>query len=386
MLRQLAIDDMDRAAVVLRMSFDEALPDLAGLHTPDEDRRFFRERMFATCRLWGYFDGKELLGFIAFREGWIDQLYVLPSSQRRGIGTALLQVAQSKSGHLSLWTFLRNKNARRFYEKHHFVLVKETDGTGNEEKEPDAMYSWLPDIATLVSIPTARGATQAFILIKPDHPVASVVLFDGGRGVLVGSRGKFAAHNCMVAVVDAPSDQPHGMNAIFRMSDAHAGDIGAIARYLKNQAAVPVWLIGAGMGTFSAAIGAIAGGKDIDGLVLTSTVTRAPPEWAIANSHPNGVADMALSEITVPTLIMSHREEGCNDRPAADAAMLRTRLTKARRAEIALLDGGDPPRSSPRGAISAHDCFGMEAEAVDTIARFIDSNDRERAIVAGSFS
>lgn len=147
MLRQLAIDDMDSTAIVHRMSFDEALPTLAGLHTPDEDRWFFRERMFATCQLWGYFDGKELVGFIAFREGWIDQLYVLPSSQGRGIGTALLQVAQSKSGDLCLWTFLRNKNARRFYEKHGFILVKETDGTRNEEKEPDAMYSWQPDHA-----------------------------------------------------------------------------------------------------------------------------------------------------------------------------------------------------------------------------------------------
>jgi GNAT superfamily N-acetyltransferase len=372
MLRQLAIDDMDRAAVVLRMSFDEAFPDLAGLHTPDEDLWFFREHVFATCQLWGYFDGKELLGFIAFREGWIDQFYVLPSSQGRGIGTALLQVAQSKSGYLSLWTFLRNTNARRFYEKHHFIFVKETDGTRNEEKEPDAMYSWLRGTPTLVSIPTPRGATQAFILTRPDHPVASVVLFDGGRGVLVGSRDKFAAHNYMVAVVDAPSDQQHGMNAIFRMSDAHAGDIGAIASYLKNEAAVPVWLIGTGMGSFSAAIGAIAGSKDIDGLVLTSTVTRAPPEWAIAKSHPNGVADMALSEIAVPTLIMSRREDGCNATPAADAAMLRTRLTRTRKAEFALL-GGDP-QSSPCPANPAHGYFGMEAEAIDTIARFINSN------------
>src|SRR5450631_3773486 len=111
MLRQLAIDDMDRTAVVHRMSFDHALPTLAGLHTPDEDRWFFRERMFATCQLWGCFDENELLGFIAFRDGWIDQLYVSPSSQCRGIGTALLQIAQSRSGHLSLWTFQRNKNA-----------------------------------------------------------------------------------------------------------------------------------------------------------------------------------------------------------------------------------------------------------------------------------
>ena len=38
----------------------------------------------------------------------------------------------------------------------------------------------------------------------------------------------------MVAVIDAPSDQQSGMNAIFRMSGAHAGDIDAVARYLQE--------------------------------------------------------------------------------------------------------------------------------------------------------
>jgi hypothetical protein len=245
------------------------------------------------------------------------------------------------------------------------------------------------DTATLVSIPTPRGATQAFILIKPDHPVASAVLFAGGGGVLhlktassgaanflVRSRDKFAAHNFTLAVVDAPSDQQHGMSAMFRMSDAHAGDIGAVVSYLKNEDAVPIWLIGTSAGTFSAAIGAIAGGKNIDGLVLTSTVTRTPPQWEIASSHPNGVADMALSEITVPALIMSHREDLCAATPPADAAMLRMRLTKTSKAEIALLDGGDLPESSPCEAKAAHGYFGIEAEAVDTIANFINSNSK----------
>jgi pimeloyl-ACP methyl ester carboxylesterase len=244
--------------------------------------------------------------------------------------------------------------------------------------------------ATLVSIPTPRGVTQAFILIKPDHPVATVILFAGGRGVLglktassraanflVRSRDKFAAHNFIVAVVDAPSDyQEHGMPVMFRRSNAHAGDIGAVVSYLKNENAVPVWLIGTSAGTFSAAIGAIAGGNNIDGLVLTSTVTRAPREWEFARSHPNGVADMALSEITVPTLIMSHREDLCSATPAADAAMLRMRLTKSSKAEIALLDGGDPPQSPPCEAKAAHGYFGIEGKAVDTIANFINSNSK----------
>ena len=33
---------------------------------------------------------------------------------------------------------------------------------------------------SLISIETPRGVTQAFILIKPDKPVASVILFAGG--------------------------------------------------------------------------------------------------------------------------------------------------------------------------------------------------------------
>lgn len=240
----------------------------------------------------------------------------------------------------------------------------------------------------LVSIQTPRGVKQAFILIKPDKPAASVILFAGGHGALglksassmkrggnflVRSRDKFAAHDLMVAVVDTPSDQRARMNAVFRMSSAHAADIAAVAAYLKKQADVPVWLVGTSMGTFSAAGGAIAA-KGIDGLVLTSTVTRSKPDWKIARSHRDGVASMALSRITVPTLIMSHRQDGCDVTPAGDAPKLQKRLTKASRVEVALLDGGNPPQSDPCQAKSQHGFLGVEPEAVSTIAKFIKTS------------
>src|SRR5450631_1157956 len=138
MLRHLELGDMDAAARVLRTSFDAALPSLAGLHTPDEDRWFFRERLFKTCELWGAFDGGLMIGMVAFRNDWIDQLYVLPQAQGRGTGTKLLGVAQRSFDRLQLWTFQRNAPARRFYEARGFALVRETDGAANEEKEPDA--------------------------------------------------------------------------------------------------------------------------------------------------------------------------------------------------------------------------------------------------------
>jgi GNAT superfamily N-acetyltransferase len=142
MLRRLEPVDMDAAALVFRTAFDQALPSLAGLHTPKEDRWFFRERVFSTCEVWGAFDSAAMIGMLAFREDWIDQLYVLPKAQGRGVGTELLQVAQRSYDRLHLWTFQRNVRARRFYEARGFELVEETDGTGNEEKEPDALYRW----------------------------------------------------------------------------------------------------------------------------------------------------------------------------------------------------------------------------------------------------
>jgi GNAT superfamily N-acetyltransferase len=134
---------MDRAALVHRASFDERLPWLAGLHTLDEDRTFYRERVFPASTVWGALESDVLVGIIAFRKDWIDQLYVLPGTQGRGVGTSLLEVAMSDAKALSLWTFQRNAAARRFYERNGFFIAKETDGSENEEREPAVLYHWL---------------------------------------------------------------------------------------------------------------------------------------------------------------------------------------------------------------------------------------------------
>ena len=142
MLRRLSLTEMDQAAAVHRAAFDVMLPRLIGLHTPEEDRWFYRKRVFPICQVWGGFDGPDLVGVIAFQRDWIDQFYVLPSHQGRGVGSALLQVAQAEFDHLALWTFQRNQQARRFYERRGFVAVEQTDGAHNEEREPDVMYAW----------------------------------------------------------------------------------------------------------------------------------------------------------------------------------------------------------------------------------------------------
>jgi putative acetyltransferase len=141
-VRRARPEDSDAVAALFRRSKETALPYLPDLHTPDEDRRFFRERVFPASVVWVVEEGGALAGFCALREGWIDHLYVDPAHQRAGIGTALLRKAMENNDELRLWTFQRNTNARAFYEAHGFTCVKTTDGAGNEEREPDSLYSW----------------------------------------------------------------------------------------------------------------------------------------------------------------------------------------------------------------------------------------------------
>ena len=56
-----------------------------------------------------------------------------------------MALAKERSpGGLGLWTFQVNKPAHRFYERHGFAVVRYTDGSDNEEREPDVRYEWRP--------------------------------------------------------------------------------------------------------------------------------------------------------------------------------------------------------------------------------------------------
>lgn len=141
-IRRAAAGESDAVALVHRAAFDSPLPHLSGLHTPDEDRWFFRERVFVDHEVWVAEADGGIAGYCAVRDGWLNQLYILPDQWGRGIGHALLEQARSSRSALQLWTFQCNARARRFYEAHGFALTELTDGSGNEENEPDARYAW----------------------------------------------------------------------------------------------------------------------------------------------------------------------------------------------------------------------------------------------------
>jgi putative acetyltransferase len=124
---------------------DAKLPYLPKLHTPEEDIQFFEGQVMRICAVW-VAESKHILGFIAFRTGWVDHLYVDLGHHCRGIGSALLAKAMVAEPNLQLWAFRRNTAAIDFYRRRGFAIVAETDGSGNEEREPDVLLAWTRDV------------------------------------------------------------------------------------------------------------------------------------------------------------------------------------------------------------------------------------------------
>jgi putative acetyltransferase len=142
LIRRASLDDMPALARLHRHTVTTSLPFVPHLHTPEEDAWWFSERLFATNEVRLAETDGAAVGYIAFRPGFIEHLFVDPDRQGVGLGPQLLGIAKAAFAELSLWTFQQNLRARRFYEKHGFATVIETDGADNEEKLPDVLYRW----------------------------------------------------------------------------------------------------------------------------------------------------------------------------------------------------------------------------------------------------
>lgn len=135
--------DDARIAALIRTSKAVAMPWLAVVHTPEEDLAWVRSVLLVQHAITVAREDGDVVGVLATSPGWVDQLYVHPEHQGRGVGRALLEAAKATSeGDLQLWTFTRNARARAFYERAGFAAEEETDGTTNEEREPDVRYRW----------------------------------------------------------------------------------------------------------------------------------------------------------------------------------------------------------------------------------------------------
>ena len=147
-VRRATAADADAVADVWLRSFGSALPTVRRAHSDDDVRSWIRDVVVPGRETWvatvdDAVAAMMVLGAVTDIVGEIDQLYVDPPTQGYGLGSRLVTVAKQRYPvGLGLWTFQVNATAQRFYERHGFIAVDRTDGSGNEEREPDVRYRW----------------------------------------------------------------------------------------------------------------------------------------------------------------------------------------------------------------------------------------------------
>jgi dienelactone hydrolase len=238
--------------------------------------------------------------------------------------------------------------------------------------------------ANIVTFDTRIGVTQQILIEQPNNSKANLLLFAGGKGkirlnnggyknnnnFLVRSRQLFIDTGLTTILIDAPSDKQDklGMLKGFRNSQRHVKDIEAVIDYVRSLSNKPIWLVGTSRGTESAAYAAIHLNDKIDGVVLTSSISRT-------DNKGTSVTDLALDKITVPVLAIHHKEDKCKATIPMVIKSIKSKAYNSSRVETKLFSGGDEPISkNPCQARTYHGYLGIEKKVIESIARFIDES------------
>ncbi|MDR7253879.1 chorismate mutase/GNAT superfamily N-acetyltransferase [Nocardioides sp. BE266] len=143
-LRPALAGDLDQVAEVHLAAREAAEPAMPrGVHTPDQVRAWVAGWDLTSYDVWLAEDGGEVVGYARSTPTWLDDLYVLPQAQGRGVGSALFDlVAAQRPDGFCLWVFESNQPARDFYRHRGCLELERTDGSGNEEHAPDIRVAW----------------------------------------------------------------------------------------------------------------------------------------------------------------------------------------------------------------------------------------------------
>ena len=143
-IRPLEAQDLEAVLRFWRRSREAAQPWLEErmAYRPEQDRAFFQEVLMPSSDIWVSVGPEGPAAFLALEGEQIEQLYVDPDVQGRGLGTALVDHAKGICPErLTLYTHQRNHKARRFYEWHGFRPIR-FGVSPAPEIEPDVFYEW----------------------------------------------------------------------------------------------------------------------------------------------------------------------------------------------------------------------------------------------------
>lgn len=249
--------------------------------------------------------------------------------------------------------------------------------------------------------PRGSDAEQRFVCLTPENPVAIAVFFSGGYGkigisgktnkpkmknkstLFVKHRKEFARNGLVVAIMDAPEDQKRvvvrngkkGMGMGFRVTNEHMEDVKAVISYLKAaNPDLPLFLVGHSIGTLSVVTAGKELADEVDGIVLSSSVTKSNgywgEKWDFYKNRPNALLDFPdMGKIVAPVLLLAHNEDSCNTTPPKNVEALKALFVNSQDVQVKMYRDGTFHDSGCRGA-SPHNFFSIRDNLVRDISKF----------------
>jgi ribosomal protein S18 acetylase RimI-like enzyme len=148
-LRETRPEEIDAIVTIWGASRRSSMPEFEArmAHTRGDDLAYFQAVICQKFDVVIALVDDEIVAMMAIAPPEIDQLYVAPEWQRRGVGSALIAEARRRSPErLILDTFQANARARAFYEKQGFDVVA-FGVSPAPENEPDVHYEWKREAA-----------------------------------------------------------------------------------------------------------------------------------------------------------------------------------------------------------------------------------------------
>ena len=241
--------------------------------------------------------------------------------------------------------------------------------------------------AELIRLSSRPSVEQRYALFRISaNPTAVAVLLTGGDGILkmesqgeqiqwsregnsfltIKAKDYFRDFDTAVAVVDAPSDwRGFGHPHEYRVVNSHVTDIGAVVKDIKNR--IPkakVYLIGTSSGTVSAAYVGRALGNEIDGVVLTSTITQSRLS----------LSGFDYSAIKAPLLFVHQVNDPCQYTPYWAVKGLEEKYPFIK------VVGGETARDNGCGPNGPHGFLGREYEVVREVKNWMLGRPFEKEI------
>lgn len=146
-LRSATLADAEEVATVYLSSRRAFLPFAPLAHSDSEVRDWIATKLIPSGSVVVAEVDSRIIAMMATShdEGvsWIDQLYLLPEAVGQGLGTRMLRMAIDRlAPPIRLFTFQESSESRRFYERHGFRAISQSEGRENEEKCPDVLYEF----------------------------------------------------------------------------------------------------------------------------------------------------------------------------------------------------------------------------------------------------